>query len=171
MAKNETEVVQNDTAADFTDPESIAAELAAAGTEAPATGTKAKKPPKPRIIKVNFTADRDIAAGEVIEFDYELPKSAGTRGIVAGIPLPDMTDDELKIEYRNANSVYYKTKKAGRDITKVEARFEACKAEMAKRGIQPTSRSTANVDATTVAALIKSGQIKVEDLQALLNAE
>lgn len=171
MAKNEVEVV-NDAPADFSDPESIAAELAAAGTDATAaTGTKEKKPPKPRVIKVSFTADKDIAAGETVEFDYTLPATSGTRGIVAGIPLADMTDDELKIEYRNSNSVYYKTKKAGRDITKVEARFEACKAEMAKRGIQPTSRTQAPVDAASVAALIKSGQIKVEDLQALLNAE
>lgn len=173
MAKDET--TANDTPVDFNDPESIKNELAAAGTDSAATnGSKDKKEkgePKPKIIKVTFTAAADIKAGETITFDYELPKSTAIRGIVAGIPLAEMTDDELKIEYRNSNSVYYKTKKAGHDVTKAEARFNACRAEMTKRGIQPTSRASAPVDAAAVAAMIKAGTINIEDLQKLLNSE
>lgn len=160
---------ENTNPVDFTNPESIAEELEAAETASTATTPKAKKPAKPRIIKVHFTADHDIAAGETVEFEYEVPKSE-RRGAVAGIPLEEMTDEQLKIEYRNANSVAYKTRKAGRDATKAEARLDACKAEMEKRGIQPTARSTQKIDANTIATLIKTGQVSVEDIQALLDA-
>lgn len=160
---------KNDTPVDFENPESIAAELAAADA-APTSTPKAKKEKKPRVIKVKWTADRDIKAGEEVEFEYELPAGQGTRGAVAGIPLPDMTDDQLKIEYRNANSVAYKTKKAGRDTTKADARLDACKAEMEKRGIQPTSRRGATaVDAKAVASLIASGKLSVDDIQKFLD--
>lgn len=173
MSENKTPNTATETGAvDFTNPESVAAALQAEtaaelGGSAPAK--KAKKPAGPKKVKVSFTADRDIKAGEVIEFEYELPVSTGTRGAVAGIPLDKMTDDQLKIEYRNANSVAYKTKKAGRDATKAEERLERVKAEMAKRGIQPTARATANVDANTVAKLIMSGKLSVEDIQKLLD--
>lgn len=162
----------NETAVDFSDPESLEAELAAveaAGTAAP----KEKKPAKPRVIKVKWTADRDIVAGEEVTFDYELPKGEGNRGAVSGIALEDMTDDQLKIEYRNANSVFYKAKKAGKSpevIAKNEERLEACKAEMEKRGIQPTARGAVALDAQGVANLIMSGKVSVEEIQALLNA-
>ncbi len=162
---------QESTPVDFSNPEAIEAELAATAVEVGVATPKAKKEAKPRVIKVSFTADKDIAAGEVVTFDYAIPKADSGRGIVAGIPLVDMTDDQLKIEYRNANSVYYKTKKAGKtDPSHAEARLEACKAEMEKRGIQPNARASAPVDAARVAELIKSGDIKIEDLQALLDA-
>lgn len=156
---------------DFTNPEAIEAELAAAETAASgATGEKkAKKPAKPRVIKVRFVADHDIKAGEEIEFEYELPK-AQSRGQVAGIPLEEMTDDQLRIEYRNANSVAYKTKKAGRDATKAEERLERVKAEMEKRNIAPTSRGSAKLDAATIAEAIKAGKVSAADIQALLDA-
>lgn len=157
-------------AVDFSDPTSIETELAAVSAEVKETKTKEKKPAKPHIVKVSFVADKDYAAGETITFDYEVPKSEGTRGIVAGIPLTEMTDDQLKIEYRNANSVFYKTKKAGRDASKSETRLNACKAEMEKRGIQPTSRTTAEMDAAGVVSLIKEGKISVDEIQALLDA-
>lgn len=158
------------TAVDFNNPEAIADELTAMEA-APATGKKEKKPAKPRVIKVKFVADHDIQAGEEVTFDYEVPKSE-RRGAVAGIALEEMTDDQLKIEYRNANSVYYKTNKAGRDATKALERLDACKAEMEKRGIQPTARAgAAKIDATTVANLIKAGKLSAEDIQALLDEE
>lgn len=153
---------------DFNNPEALAAELAAAeAAEAPVK--KEKKEKKPRIVKVVFTADRDIKAGETIEFDYTLPAGRGPRGQVAGIPVEEMTNDQLKIEYRNANSVYYKQKKAGKLNPKTEERLAKVKAEMEKRGIQPTSRRTATVDAATVAELIKSGKINVDDIQKMLD--
>ena len=160
----------SENAVNFENPESIAAELEAAQDAGTPATPKAKKPAKPRVIKVKFVADHDIVAGEEIVFDYEVPKSE-RHGAVAGIPLEEMTDDQLKIEYRNANSVAYKTKKAGRDATKAEERLERCKAEMEKRGIQPTARAAAKIDAATVAAMIKNGQLSADDIQALLDAE
>ncbi len=156
---------------DFSNPEAIEAELAAADVTATVGASKAKKEAKPRVIQVSFTADHDITAGEVVTFAYEVPKSAGVHGIVSGIALAEMTDDQLKIEYRNANSVFYKTKKAGKtDPAHAEARLDACKAEMEKRGIQPTARAAAPVNANTVAELIKSGKLDIAELQALLDA-
>lgn len=165
MAKNTTanEIV------DFNNPEALAAELEAAGTQVAAT--KEKKEPKPRVIKVSYVADKDYAAGDTIEFDYEVPKSAGIRGQLLGLTLEEMTNDQLKIEFRNANSVHYKTKKAGGDATRAAARLEAVKAVMAAKGIQPTGRAATPITAAVVAELIKDGKISVEALQALLNGE
>lgn len=164
MSKDTT---KTEGAVDFSNPESLASELAASETSAPA-GEKKKKEAKPRVIKVNFVADKDYKAGETIEFDYEVPKGDG-RGQLLGLSITEMTDDQLKIEYRNANSVAYKTKKAGRDASKALARLDACKAEMEKRGIQPTSRGTTEVDAGAVAQLIIAGKLSVEDIQKMLD--
>lgn len=178
MSKNVENQVENNAennAVNFDDPQSVAEALAAAdaaelGAEGAPKAKKERKPAGPKIIKVTYTADRDIEAGETIEFDYTLPASM-RRGAVVGIPLEEMTDDQLKIEYRNANSVHYKTKKAGHDATKAAERLERVKAEMTKRGIQPTSRANVQVDAGTVAELIKSGKISVEDIQRLLDGD
>jgi len=155
---------------DFTNPAAIASELAAKGTETAAPKAKTKKDPKPRVIKVTYVAAHDMKAGESVTFDFEVPKSMNTRGIVAGIPVVEMTDDQLKIEYRNANSVFYKTKKAGHDASKAEARLNSVKAEMEKRGIQPTARASAPIDAASVASMIQSGSIKIDDIQKYLDA-
>lgn len=158
---------------DFDNPESINAALEAeAASEITSEGDapkKARKPAGPKVYHIKHECDRDYKAGDIIEFDFTVPKGE-RRGAVAGIPLEEMTDDQLKIEYRNANSVHYKTVKAGRDASKAAERLEKVKAEMAKRGIQPTARASATVDAATVANLIKSGKISVDDIQALLDA-
>lgn len=150
---------------DFSNPESIESQLEVEATAAP----KEKKPAKPRVIKVTYTADRDIAAGETIEFDYVVPKS--TRTMATTIPVEEMTDDQLKIELRNASSVAYKTKKANKDTTNADARVERCRAEMEKRGIKPNARGGAKLDAAAIANLIKSGKISIEELEAQLNMD
>lgn len=161
---------ENKTPIDFNDASAIEAELAAAEAKTEtAAGTTPRKPAKPRVIKVTHTFDRDIKAGETVTFEYELPK-AQARGVVAGIPLEEMTDDQLRIEYRNANSVHYKTQKAGRDTAKTAARLEACKAEMTKRGIAPSGRGAMKLDAQTIADAIKAGKVSAADIQALLDA-
>ncbi len=151
-------------AVDFENPEAIAEALEAAEVEA---APKAKRTPKPKVVKVT-------CPNCSFEFDYEIPKSARARGAVAGIPLNEMTDDQLKIEYRNANSVYYKSKKANKNpdtIAKAEARLEAVKAKMEEKGIQPTSRGRAAApDAQAIANLIMSGKDSAEDIQKFLNS-
>jgi len=157
---------------DFNNPESVAEALAEAETQAVETATteKAAKPKKPRVIKVSFTADKNIKAGETIEFDYEIPAGQGKRGMLVGIPVEEMTEEQLKIEYRNANSVFYKTQKAGKDTTKAKERLDKVLAAMDAKGIKPSARTAAPVTAEGVAALIKAGKISAEEIQKILDA-
>ena len=162
---------------DFNNPDELEKELAAANeaaeTEADAS-TKTRKPKGPKVIKVTFTADHDIKAGETITFDYEVPASARRVGVNNGIALEDMNEAQLKIEYRNANSVLYKTKKAGRDATKAQERVDAVLAAMEAKGIKPGTRvavAAQPLDAAGIANLIKSGKVSVEDIQKLLDSE
>ena len=58
------------------------------------------------------------------------------RGVLAGIAVEDMTDEQLKIEIRNAKSVLYKAQKRNapaETILNNQARLEAALAEKAKR--------------------------------------
>ena len=153
-------------AVDFSNPEALEAELdALEAAKALEATDKPKKEKKPKMITCPH-------CGEV----FELPKSAGTRGAVAGIPVEEMTEEQLKIEYRNASSVLYKTQKAAKDgkqvreggIEAAQARVDAVKAEMDKKGIAPSSR-TATVDASSVAKMIAAGQLSVDDIQAMLD--
>lgn len=166
-------MTDKNTAVDFNDAESIEAELAAAATVAAPVKDKVKKIAKPRVITITHIADKAYAAGDEIVFDFEVPKSAGGRGIVSGIELADMTTDQLRIEYRNANSVAYKAAKANKNpdtIAKSKARLEAVKAEMEVKGIQPTARGAkVEINAATIAEMITSGKVSVEEIQALLN--
>lgn len=70
-------------------------------------------------------------------FEVEMPeKVKKPRGQLAGIALEDMTDEQLKREIINANSVLYKAKQRGAAeevIAANQARVDAAKAERAKR--------------------------------------
>lgn len=64
--------------------------------------------------------------------EVEVPETKKRRGQLAGIALGDMTDDQLKREIINANSVLYKAKQRGASdeiIAKNQARLDAAKAE------------------------------------------
>lgn len=67
---------------------------------------------------------------------FEVEKVKKVRGQLAGIALADMTDEQLKREIINANSVLYKAKQRGASeeiINANQARLDAAKAEKAKR--------------------------------------
>ena len=70
-------------------------------------------------------------------FEVEMPeKVKKPRGQLAGIALEDMTDEQLKRELINANSVLYKAKQRGASeetIAANAARVEAAKAEKAPK--------------------------------------
>ena len=71
------------------------------------------------------------------------------RGQLAGIALEDMTDEQLKREIINANSVLYKAKQRGASeeiIAKNQARLDAAKAEKASR--HPVAEATDVADNT-----------------------
>lgn len=158
---------------DFSNPESVAAAIAEAETTEATKATKstAPKEKKPKVIKVTWTADKDIKAGETVEFDYTLPVSATRRGILDGVSLDDMDEAQLKIEYRNANSVYYKQTKAGKDTTKSKARLDAVVEKMKEKGINVSTRAAAPVTAETIAALIASGKVDAAEIQAILDGK
>ena len=152
-------------AVDFNDLESLETELTAVGVEAP-KAKKEKAPRKPRIIIITVPAG--LIEGDT--FEFEVPVADRRSGVVAGIPVEEMTEEQLKIEYRNANSVFYKQTKAKGVASDVATeRLNKVKAVMADKGIAPTSKAAAPVDAEAIANLIKSGKISVDDIQALLN--
>ena len=65
------------------------------------------------------------------------------RGALAGIPLEEMTDEQLKIEIRNAKSVLYKAQKRNapaETILNNQARVDAALAEKAKRDAAKASK-------------------------------
>lgn len=79
-------------------------------------------------------------------FEVEAPvKEKKPRGQLAGIALEDMTDEQLKREIINANSVLYKAKQRGASeetIAMNQARVDAAKAEKAKRTPAPAVAET-----------------------------
>lgn len=75
------------------------------------------------------------ACGEV--FEVEVPKKErAPRGVLAGIPLEEMTMEQLKRERINAGSVLYKAQKRNapeETIALNQARLDAVKAEIEAR--------------------------------------
>ena len=71
--------------------------------------------------------------GGVITIERPAPQR---RGVLAGIALEDMSDEQLKIEIRNAKSVLYKAQKRNapaETILNNQARLEAALAEKERR--------------------------------------
>ena len=90
-----------------------------------------------KTLTVELTVPEGLIAGDVFTAEIELPaQEKKQRGQLAGIALEDMTDEQLKREIINSNSVLYKAKQRGaalETITANEARVEAAKVEKAKR--------------------------------------
>ena len=82
-------------------------------------------------------------------FEVEVPKMEKRRGQLYGIALEDMTDEQLKREIINANSVLYKAKQRGASeetIAVNQARVDAAKAEKAKRAPVVVEATDENVE-------------------------
>lgn len=90
-----------------------------------------------KTITIEVEAPKNLKAGEVFSVEVEIPKpERKPRGQLAGIALVDMTDEQLKREIINANSVLYKAKQRGASeetIAANQARVDRAKAEKAKR--------------------------------------
>ena len=86
---------------------------------------------------VEVTVPEGLTAGDTFTVEVEAPKiEKKPRGQLAGIALADMTDEQLKREIINANSVLYKAKQRGASeetIAANQARVDAAKAEKARR--------------------------------------
>lgn len=117
-----------------------------------------------KFFEVEVTVPEGLKEGDVFKVQVEVPAvEKKPRGQLAGIALEDMTDDQLKREIINANSVLYKAKQRGASeeiIAKNQARVDAAQAEKAKR--QPVK---ATVEAPAVAAAIE-GEESVYDESA-----
>ena len=90
-----------------------------------------------RKFTVEVTVPEGLSAGDKFTVEVEAPAPVKKpRGQLAGIALEDMTDEQLKREIINANSVLYKAKQRGASeetIAANQARVDAAKAEKAKR--------------------------------------
>ena len=87
--------------------------------------------------EVEVTVPKGMMAGDTFTVEVEAPiAERKPRGQLAGIALVDMTDEQLKREIINANSVLYKAKQRGAaeaTIAANQARVDAAKAEKDKR--------------------------------------
>lgn len=96
---------------------------------------------------VEVTVPEGLVAGDTFTVEVEAPKKERKpRGQLAGIALEDMTDEQLKREIINANSVLYKAKQRGASedtIAANQARVDAAKAEKAKRTPVPVAEAPA----------------------------
>ena len=104
-----------------------------------------------KTFNIEVTVPEGMTAGDTFTVEVEAPVAEKKpRGQLAGIALEDMTDEQLKRELINANSVLYKAKQrgAGEDtIAANEARVEAAKAEKAKRSGTKAESDAPNVEA------------------------
>ena len=104
-----------------------------------------------KTFEVEVTVPEGLSAGDKFTIEVEAPvPEKKPRGQLAGIALEDMTDEQLKRELINANSVLYKAKQRGASeetIAANQARVDAAKAEKAKRAGTPAESEAPNVEA------------------------
>lgn len=113
-----------------------------------------------KTFEVEVIVPEGLSAGDKFTVEVEVPKAERKpRGQLAGIAIEDMTDEQLKREIINANSVLYKAKQRGAAeevIAKNQARVDAAMAEKAKRqGTKAVAEEVADeaCDAETAAEL------------------
>lgn len=102
--------------------------------------------------------------GDTFTVEVEAPATVKKpRGQLAGLTLEEMTDDQLKREIINANSVLYKAKQRGASeetIAANQARVDAAQAEKAKR--QGTKAVASADEANVEEALADSTAVDAE---------
>lgn len=101
--------------------------------------------------EIEVTVPEGLTAGDKFTVEVEIPAAEKKpRGQLAGIALEDMTDEQLKRELINANSVLYKAKQRGASdetIAANQARVDAAKAEKAKRAGTTAEAEAPNLEA------------------------
>lgn len=114
-----------------------------------------------KTFEVEVTVPEGMSAGDKFTIEVEAPvPEKKPRGQLAGIALEDMTDEQLKRELINANSVLYKAKQRGASeetIAANQARVDAAKAEKAKRAGTPAESEAPNVEAAMEGATEAEG--------------
>lgn len=104
-----------------------------------------------RTFTVEYEIPKGAKPGEIVTIEVEAPAvQKKPRGQLAGIALVDMTDEQLKRELINANSVLYKAKQRGaaeETIAANQARVDAANAEKAKRAGTKETTNAPNLEA------------------------
>lgn len=122
-----------------------------------------------KTFEVEVTVPEGLSAGDKFTIEVEAPAPVKKpRGQLAGIALEDMTDEQLKRELINANSVLYKAKQRGASeetIAANQARVDAAKAEKAKRAGTPTESEAPNVEAAMEGSTDTEGEDGVYDTE------
>lgn len=122
-----------------------------------------------KTFEVEVTVPEGLSAGDKFTIEVEAPTPVKKpRGQLAGIALEDMTDEQLKRELINANSVLYKAKQRGASeetIAANQARVDAAKAEKAKRAGTPTESEAPNVEAAMEGSTDTEGEDGVYDTE------
>ena len=101
---------------------------------------------------VEVIVPEGLKAGDKFTVEVEMPVAEKkARGQLAGLTLDQMSDEQLKRELINANSVLYKAQQRGASaetISANQARVDAAKAEKAKRApVVVAATATPNVAA------------------------
>jgi len=98
---------------------------------------------------VELTVPEGLKAGDTFTAEVEMPAiEKKPRGQLAGLSLEEMSDEQLKRETINANSVLYKATQRGaaaETIAANTARVEAVKAERARRAPVQAESVTPNI--------------------------
>ena len=120
-----------------------------------------------KTFEVEVTVPEGLSAGDKFTIEVEAPiPEKKPRGQLAGIALEDMTDEQLKRELINANSVLYKAKQRGASeetIAANQARVDAAKAEKAKRTGTPAESEAPNVEAAMEGNTETTAEAAAED--------
>lgn len=111
--------------------------------------------------RINVTVPEGMQPGDTFQIEVTTPELPTQKRIINNKPVEEMTDEELKREIINANSVYYKAKQKTDDESVLEpklARLEAAKAEREKRAIAAGGTATANGVVPVVSAEVVTAE-------------
>lgn len=114
-----------------------------------------------KVFTVEYEIPKGAKPGDIVTIEVEAPAvEKKPRGQLAGIALVDMTDEQLKREIINANSVLYKAKQRGaaeETIAANQARVDAAAAEKAKRAGTKEVTDAPNLEAALEGASVDAG--------------
>lgn len=121
--------------------------------------------------RVEVSVPEGLKAGDKFLVEIEIPDAEKrARGQLHGIPLEEMTDDQLKREIVNAGSVLYKAKQRGASeeiIAANQIRLDAAKAEKEKR--EPSKIDV--ITPTLAAAVIDTVPVEKEPVDEVYDKD
>jgi hypothetical protein len=108
--------------------------------------------------RVEVTVPEGLSAGDKFVMEVEIPApEKKPRGVLAGLTLDQMTDEQLRREIINAASVLYKAKQRNADekiIAANELRLAAARAEKERRAPTATIPTLVGVEVPNIAGAL-----------------